>query len=57
MPTSSLIRKHEVTWNYDLPEGKHTIQVKVKHIPENYFIHVRDAIMYSEKDPEKQIHF
>ncbi|MEA5128353.1 MAG: ADP-ribosylglycohydrolase family protein [Proteiniphilum sp.] len=57
MPTSSLIRKHEVTWNYDLPEGKHTIQVKVKHIPENYFIHVRDVIMYSEKDPEKQIHF
>lgn len=57
MPTFSLIRKLEVAWNYDLPEGKHTIKLKAKNIPENHYIHLRDIIVYSEKNPGKQLSF
>lgn len=57
MPTSSLIRKHEVAWNYDLSEGEHIIAVKPKNIPESYYIYVRDVIVYSGKDPGKNIYF
>ncbi|HHV85536.1 MAG TPA: ADP-ribosylglycohydrolase family protein [Petrimonas sp.] len=57
MPTQSLIRKLEVAWNYDLPEGKHTIKLKAKNILENHYILLRDIIVYSEKNPGKQLSF
>lgn len=57
MPTSSLIRKNEVVWNYDLSEGEHLIAVKPKNIPESCYIHIRDLIVYSGKDPGKKIYF
>lgn len=57
MPTQSLIRKHDITWKYDLPEGKHTIKLVAKKIPSDYCIAVRDLIVYSSKDPGKRIHF
>ncbi len=57
MPTSSLIRKNEVAWNYDLSEGEHLIAVKPKNIPESCYIHIRDLIVYSGKDPGKNIYF
>jgi hypothetical protein len=57
MPTSSLIRRHDVAWNYDLPEGKHSIIVKTKNIPDGYFINIRDLIVYSDKNPGKHVYF
>lgn len=57
MPTSSLIRKHDVAWKYDLPEGNHTIELKTKSIPDEYNIHVRELIVYSGKNPGKQVYF
>jgi len=57
MPTSSLIRKHDVTWNYDLSEGNHTIKLRAKKIPESYGIHLSDILIYSEKKPGKYTHY
>lgn len=57
MPTSSLIRKHEVAWNYDLSEGRHTIQLKTKNIPEDYYIQIRDVIVYSRRNTGKHVYF
>jgi len=51
MPTSSLVRKHDIAWKYDLPEGKHFIQLTPKRIPADYHITVRDLIVYSSEDP------
>lgn len=57
MPTLSLVRKHEVAWYYDLPDGNHIIKVKAKNIPASYYIQIRDIITYSTKKSEKQIYF
>lgn len=57
MPTLSLVRKHEVAWYYDLPEGAHTIQIKAKNIPDRYFIQIKDLITYSTNKPAKKTYF
>jgi hypothetical protein len=56
MPTSSLIRKHDVAWNYDLSEGEHTITLKTRNIPNGYHINIRDLIVYSNKNPGKHVY-
>lgn len=57
MPTLSLTRKHDVAWKYDLPEKKHIISLKTKNIPDNYHINIREIIVYSGKNPGKQVHY
>lgn len=57
MPTQSLIRKHDIAWEYELVEGKHVIKLITKKIPSDYYITVRDLIVYSSKDPGKHIYF
>jgi hypothetical protein len=51
LPTSSVARRHEVTWNYDLPEGSHRVRLTAKDIPEGYGVELGDAIVYSTRDP------
>jgi hypothetical protein len=57
MPTRSLIRRHDVAWNYDLTEGGHKILLKARNIPEGYRIDVSDAVVYSTIDPGKEVYF
>ena len=57
MPTLSLIRRHDVAWNYDLNEGDHKINLKPKNIPDNYYINVREIITYSNNEPKPNIYF
>ena len=57
MPTLSLIRRHDVAWNYDLNEGDHKITLKPKNIPDNYYINVREIITYSNNEPKPNIYF
>ncbi len=57
LPTLSRIRRNEVTWNYDLPEGKHTIILKALHVPEGYGINLGDLVVYSTQKPEKRTYF
>jgi hypothetical protein len=57
LPTQWLVRRHEITWKYDLPEGKHTITLKARNIPEGYRIEAGDLLVYSRNDPETQVYF
>jgi len=57
MPTSSLTRKHDVAWNYDLSEGEHTVTLKTRNIPDGYHINIGDLIVYSNKNPGKHVYF
>lgn len=57
MPTSSLTRRNDVAWNYDLSEGNHKITLKTKNIPEDYYINVRDIVIYSKNVPKPNIYF
>ena len=57
LPTDWLVRRHELTWNYDLPEGKHTITLKARNIPEGYRIETDDLLVYSVNDPEERVYF
>jgi hypothetical protein len=57
MPTLSLIRRLEVAWKYDLPEGDHSITLKARNIPEGYNIEIGDLITYSTIDPGKRVYF
>jgi len=57
MPTLSLVRRHDVAWNYDLSEGEHTITLKTRNIPDGYHINIRELIVYSSKNPGKHVYF
>lgn len=57
MPTLSLIRRTEVAWNYDLPEGKHIVTLRAKHIPEGYSVNAGEVVVYSDKEPIVNIHY
>lgn len=57
MPTSYLIRKHDIAWNYDLPEGKHTITIKADYIPKGYSIDAGDLIIYSRQKPATKVYY
>ncbi|HCR89766.1 MAG TPA: hypothetical protein DIW50_04750 [Prolixibacteraceae bacterium] len=51
MPTSSLLRRHDVAWQYDSPEKGHSITLKARNIPEGYRVYAEDAVVYSTVDP------
>jgi hypothetical protein len=57
LPTDWLVRRHEVTWTYDLPEGKHTINLKARNIPEGYRVETGDLLVYSTTNPGTRVYF
>jgi hypothetical protein len=57
MPTNSLVRRLEVAWNYDLPEGNHVVRLEARDIPEGYHVQVGDVLLYSNTDPGTRIYF
>ena len=57
MPTERLVRRHEVTWKYDLPEGTHTVTLKARNIPAGYRIEAGDLLVYSSVKPESRVYF
>lgn len=57
MPTSSLVRRHDVAWQYQLSETDHTIILKARNIPEGYRIYAGDAVVYSAVDPGKKTYY
>lgn len=57
MPTLWRIRRLDVAWHYDLPEGMHTVTLKAKNIPEGYRIQTDDVLLYSTVEPKAHVHF
>jgi hypothetical protein len=51
LPTNFLTRKHEIYWNYDLPEQEHTIKLVPVNFPADYQLSVRALIVYSGEEP------
>ncbi|CAK7066130.1 MAG: ADP-ribosylglycohydrolase family protein [Petrimonas sp.] len=57
IPTDNRVRRHELTWNYDLKEGENNITLKAKEIPDGYRIETQDVIEYSKNKPGKLIYY
>jgi hypothetical protein len=54
MPTEFRRRKHEVYWNYELPEASHDIKLVARDIPAGYQVNLSSLIVYSNADPGPQ---
>jgi hypothetical protein len=49
LPTAFLTRRHELAWKYDLPKGKHTVELKMKNPTPDAEIRASEAIIYSDQ--------
>jgi hypothetical protein len=49
LPVSFTTRRHELAWNYNLPKGKHTVQLKIMNPVKGEEIKAGDVIVYSDK--------
>jgi len=50
MSTDFLIRRHELGWAYQLPEGKHQVSFKILNPKDGFRIWVRELITYTSKN-------
>ncbi len=57
IPTNNRVRRHDITWNYDLKEGENSIILKAKAIPNGYRVEANDVIVYSKKKPGKVVYY
>jgi len=48
LPASYTTRRYELCWKYDLPKGKHTVQLKILNSSPDEAFNVGDAIIYSD---------
>ncbi len=49
LPSSYITRRHELCWKYDLPKGKHSVQLKILNPTKEEEIKSSEAIVYSDK--------
>ncbi len=49
LPVSYKARRHELCWKYDLPNGKHSVQLKVLNLSKEDEVRAGDAVIYSDK--------
>lgn len=55
LPMMNTARKLEPSWNYQMPEGKHTIKLKWTNPDKNYEYRINDMIVYSENEPKSNL--
>lgn len=48
LPASFTTRRYELCWNYDLPKGKHTVELKILNSSAEENVDPSDAIIYSD---------
>jgi len=48
LPASYTTRRYEVCWDYDLPKGKHEVQLKILNASDRYKVSDAEAIYYSD---------
>lgn len=51
MPTNFTVRKHDIYWNYDLPEQDYTIKLVSNDFPAGYQLTVQSLVVYSSTEP------
>jgi hypothetical protein len=54
MPTNQTIRKHDIYWNYDLPEQDYTIKLVPNDFPAGYQLTVQSLVVYSNTEPAQK---
>jgi hypothetical protein len=52
LPVNFITRRHELCWNYELPQGKHSIRFKLLNPSAVYSISGAEAIIYSNTKPK-----
>ena len=51
MPADFRQRKHEITWEYQLPEGQHSVKVKLLNPESGAEVRAHDMVVYSSEKP------
>nr|WP_214460490.1 ADP-ribosylglycohydrolase family protein [Flavihumibacter fluvii] len=49
LPVDYIKRRHELAWKYDLPKGKHTVELRILNPATKESVKAWDAIIYSDK--------
>ncbi|MEA5258401.1 ADP-ribosylglycohydrolase family protein [Arcicella aquatica] len=49
LPTSFTTRRHELTWKYKLPKGKHTVSLKLLNPSAEHDCRITDILIYSDQ--------
>lgn len=49
LPASYTTRRYELCWKYDLPKGRHHVEMKIKNPSAQYNFRVYEAIIYADK--------
>ena len=55
LPMMNTARRLEPSWNYQMPEGKHTIKLKWINADPGYEYRINDMIVYSENEPKSNL--
>lgn len=55
LPMMNTARRLEPSWNYQMPEGKHTIRLKWINPDPGYEYRINDMIVYSENEPKSNL--
>jgi len=57
MPTNFMRRKHDIYWNYDLPEAEHEIKLIARDLPPGYQVNINALIVYSNTEQTPRTYF
>jgi hypothetical protein len=49
LPTSFTTRRHELTWKYNLPKGKHSVNLKLLNPSTEHDCRITDILIYSDQ--------
>jgi hypothetical protein len=55
LPMMNTARRLEPSWNYQMPEGKHTIKLKWINPDAAYEYRINDMIVYSGNEPKSNL--
>ena len=48
VPVSYRTRSNELCWNYDLPKGKHSVEIKIANPSADHKVNLGEAIIYAD---------
>ncbi len=52
LPENFSKRRHDVAWKYQLPDGKHSVKIKLLNPQPGFQVNAGDLIVYSSRKPE-----
>lgn len=55
LPTNYTTRRHELFWKYELPAGKHSVNIKVLNPDPHYSLNCTNYIVFSDKPVTKKL--